>query len=55
MTLMPDALGRLRRPTLLALAFAAGKLGLAGANLPARDTVLALAAAVRVEPLTASA
>ncbi len=38
----------------LALAFAAGKLTLPGANLPARDTVLALAGTVRVEPLAAS-
>ena len=35
----------------LAMAFAAGKLGLAGANLPARETVLAIARTVRVESL----
>jgi 1-phosphofructokinase len=35
----------------LALAFAAGKLGLAGANLPARATVLAIAETVRITPV----
>ncbi|MFD1281773.1 1-phosphofructokinase [Methylobacterium goesingense] len=36
----------------LALAFAAGKLGHAGANLPPRETVRAIAATVRVETLS---
>lgn len=38
----------------LALAFAAGKLGLPGANLPSRGTILALVETVRIEALPAS-